>query len=98
MTRYFINAVKNFREENGVVKFDVGEEFINDRGVGFNLTSQLCMARNEFCGMVEYLQKQARQLTPLEDAPASDSITVQAEHQEEEPAEDASSSRRIKVN
>ena len=62
MSRQFINAVKNFRQENSVVKFDVGEESISDRGLNFQLVAQFCLARDEFCGLASYLQDQALQL------------------------------------
>lgn len=98
MPRNFINSVKNFREENGIIKFDIGEEFIGDRGVGFNVTSQLCMAREEFCGMANYLQEKAVQLnSEVETAKISQQVVGDVSDGEGEE-EDLKSAQRIKVN
>ena len=98
MARNFINSVKNFREENGVVKFDVGEEFIGDRGVGFNLASQFCMAREEFRGMANYLQEKAMQLNPEVETPDHSQDDSGTDSVEKGPVEDLKSVQRIKVN
>ena len=98
MARNFINSVKNFREENGVVKFDVGEEFFGDRGVGFNLITQFCMAREEFCGMANYLHEKSMQLNPQAATAEISQEEVGGVSDKEESADDLQSVQKIKLN
>lgn len=98
MARNFINSVKNFREENGVVKFDVGEEFFSDRGVRFDLIAQFCMARDEFCGMAGYLQEKSMQLNSEVATPEISQADIEDVSGEEGSTEDLKSIQRIKVN
>ena len=59
MSRIFINAIKNFREENGVVKFDLGEESAPQGNVRFETCIEVCLATDEFSGFAKYLMDQS---------------------------------------
>lgn len=61
MTRTYVNALKNFRSEGGIVKFDLGEEAMSQGGVQFINALSVAMSEADFVGMSKFLANQLPQ-------------------------------------
>lgn len=68
MSRTYINSLKNFRSENQVVKFDLGEESLMSGGVSFSNVFSVVMSESDFIGMIDFLSEKGKELsTPSPD-------------------------------